>query len=59
MQTTKKNKRGINKKKIWSLFNDEIPELKKLECLYSKSEQDRKVRDKCDLCDFHLACFGF
>ena len=49
MATKKKNKITVNKKKIWSLFNETIPELKKLECLYTNSE--RKNREKCDLCE--------
>jgi len=49
MQSTKKKKRGVNKKKMWSLFNKEITDGKKLECLYSKS--DKKTREKCELCD--------
>ena len=50
MQSTKKNKKGINKKKVWSLFKKEMPEIKKLECLYSKSVSN--TREKCDLCDY-------
>ena len=49
MQSTKKKKQGINKKRVWSLFEEEIPEVKKLECLYSKSKIN--TREKCDLCD--------
>ncbi len=49
MQNTKKNKKGINKRKVWSLFNDEIPEMQKLECLYSNSKKD--IRENCDLCN--------
>lgn len=49
MQNTKKKKQGINKRKIWSLFDAEIPEAKKLACLYSKSILE--TREYCDLCD--------
>ena len=50
MQNTKKKKQGINKKKVWSLFEKAIPEAKKIECLYSNSS--KKTRDKCDLCEY-------
>ena len=46
MQSVKKKKQ--KNKKVWDLFEKAVPEAKKIECLYTKSNQ--KIRDKCDLC---------
>ena len=54
MQSTKKKKQCINKRKVWSLFEKAVPEAKKLECLYTKSTQN--TRDKCDLCEAPVRC---
>lgn len=51
----KKNERTKkkNEKKIWDKFHEEVNKNKNVECLYTKSNNEK--RTKCDICSFDVA----